>query len=135
MEQNSLLERLIRIEAGIDGINTRLDRVNGSLGKHDERLVRVEGKCAAYDALAVAGRLKDDSDEDRHSALYNICAGCGPDWREKISEEIRTLEGDVHEKKGEMRGKQVALLIIVQVVSTFGAVIAIFAAIQKLVVK
>ena len=41
-----------RLEGKVDGINNRLDRINGSLGNHDDRINDLESSCSSIKGQA-----------------------------------------------------------------------------------
>jgi DNA-binding transcriptional MerR regulator len=69
-------ERLRAIEVGIQGINDRLDRLNGSVGGHEDVIVKIQNRCAAHEQMTITEtRQKDRLDQ----------------WRAEMDKEIQDL--------------------------------------------
>jgi len=57
MEQNNIQRTLGRLESKVDGINTRLDKINGNITNHEDRINVCENFCADHDGKEKGGRI------------------------------------------------------------------------------
>lgn len=82
-------ERLARIEAGVQGINDRLDRLNGQVDEHGVAIGKIQARCAAHDMMSIGGS-KDGLALDL--------------WRAGVDENLRSLEKTRDEATGAAGG-------------------------------
>lgn len=69
-------ERLARIEVKVDGINERLDKINGRVGEVESSISAIRAKCAVHDSLTVETSRADVKLDT---------------WRDTVDSEISSL--------------------------------------------
>ena len=140
--QDEFGQRLARIETLFTTLLEELKRLYESLSGFTERLRVVEVKIGAMESMMVSSSKKDSSDENDRDAIWNICGGCGPDWRKRredaedlIKAQLTTLVEKRAATEGEMKGKHLAFIALSSFVGMIAAVAAIFATFHNFLPK
>jgi len=90
-QHTEIVVRLARIESSIAGILSEFKRLNGAVAENSGDINKIKQKCAVHDSMAVGAARKDESNETWNEVLWNICGGCGKDWRDKVEASMKSL--------------------------------------------
>lgn len=115
-------ERLARIEGKVDGIIERLDKINGTVGRHDEVIVKIQTRCAAHDAMTIS-EVRDHRALDEWRAavddglktleITKATVRSNTEWRGKVEDEMRTVRTWIDNYSGRTSGYgQIATAIL-----------------------
>ena len=106
-------ERLARIEAKVDSIIVRLDKMNGTLGRHDDTIGTIKIKCGVHDAETIS-EARDHRTLDNWRAVVDdglkalettkATVRSNTEWRGKVEEEMRATRTWIDNYSGKTSG-------------------------------
>lgn len=106
-------ERLARIEAKVDGVLEHVAHINGTLGRHDEVIIKIQTRCAAHDALA-DGRVLKHVEIDKRLEAVDLEIRDLRESRVGMTSTARTVRD----------GLQFAVVVVTLAISVYGASLA-----------